>query len=211
MQAFSNLVYTISVTNFGPSSAGGVVVTDALPVGVTFVSALGGGLNNSGVVNWSLGILANGQVTNLTLTVTAPPGAVTNVAVVTSTTADPNLGNNANSPVVTAVTPVADVGIGKTAAASVLASSNLIYTISVTNFGPSSAGGVVVTDALPVGVTFVSASGGGLNNSGVVNWSLGTLSNGQITNLAITVKAPASGSLTNMASGHFNHHRSIFG
>ena len=77
------------------------------------------------------------------------------------------------------MTAVADVGIGKTAAASVLASSNLIYTISVTNFGPSSASGVVVTDSLPVGVTFVSASGGGLNNSGVVNWSLGTLSNGQ--------------------------------
>ena len=76
---------------------------------MTFVSASGGGLNNSGVVNWSLGILTNGQATNLTLTVTALPGAVTNVAVVTSTTADPNLGNNTNSPVVTAVTPVADV------------------------------------------------------------------------------------------------------
>jgi len=53
--AGSNLVYTISVTNFGPSSAGSVVVTDTLPAGVTFVSATGGGVNNSGVVNWSLG------------------------------------------------------------------------------------------------------------------------------------------------------------
>ena len=82
---------------------------------------------------------------------------------------------------------MADVGIGKTGSASVLASSNLIYTISVTNFGPSSASGVVVTDALPVGVTFVSASGGGLNNSGVVNWSLGTLTNGQSSNVTVTV------------------------
>jgi uncharacterized repeat protein (TIGR01451 family) len=69
---------------------------------------------------------------------------------------------------------VADVGIGKTAVASVLASSNLVYTISVTNFGPSSASGVVVTDSLPATVTFVSATGGGLNNSGIVNWNLGT-------------------------------------
>ena len=199
--ASSNLIYTISVTNFGPSSAGSVVVTDSLPASVTFVSASGGGLNNSGVVNWSLGTLTNGQSSNITVTVSAPAsGSLTNTASVSTPTGDPNLTNNITPPVITSVTPVADVGIGKSAAASVLASSNLIYTISVTNFGPSSAGGVVVTDSLPVGVTFVSASGGGLNNSGVVNWSLGTLTNGQSSNITVTVSAPASGSLTNTAS-----------
>ena len=189
------------MTNFGPSSASGVVVTDSLPVGVTFVSASGGGLNNSGVVNWSLGTLTNGQTSNLTVTVSAPAsGSLTNVASVSTPTGDPNLTNNVTPPVITTVTAVADVGIGKTAAASVLASSNLVYTISVTNFGPSSAGSVVVTDSLPASVTFVSASGGGLNNSGVVNWSLGTLTNGQSSNITVTVSAPASGSLTNTAS-----------
>ena len=59
-----------------------------------------------------------------------------------------------------------------------LATGNLVYTISVTNFGPSSASGVVVTDALPAGVSFVSASGNGINSGGVVNWTLGTLANG---------------------------------
>jgi uncharacterized repeat protein (TIGR01451 family) len=59
-------------------------------------------------------------------------------------------------PVITTVTPVADVGIGKSGPASVLAASNVVYTISVTNFGPSSASGVVVTDSLPATVTFVS-------------------------------------------------------
>ena len=135
------------------------------------------------------------------MTVSAPAsGSLTNTASVSTPTGDPNLTNNITPPVITSVTPVADVGIGKTAAASVLASSNLIYTISVTNFGPSSASGVVVTDSLPASVTFVSASGGGLNNSGVVNWSLGTLTNGQTSNLTVTVSAPASGSLTNTAS-----------
>jgi len=42
---------------------------------VTFVSATGGGANNSGVVNWSLGTLASGQVSNVTVTVTARPAA----------------------------------------------------------------------------------------------------------------------------------------
>ena len=199
--AASNLVYTISVTNFGPSSASGVVVTDTLPLTVTFVSASGNGINNSGVVSWTLGTLASGQVSNLTVTVTAPAsGSLTNVASVSSPTGDPNSTNNVTVPVVTTVTPVADVGLGKTGPANVLAASNLVYTISVTNFGPSSASGVVVTDTLPLTVTFVSASGNGINNSGVVSWSLGTLASGQVSNLTVTVTAPASGSLTNVAS-----------
>ena len=199
--AASNLVYTISVTNFGPSSASAVVVTDSLPVTVTFVSASGGGINNSGVVNWSLGILTNGQTSNVTVTVTAPAsGSLSNVATVSTPTGDPNLTNNLTPPVITTVTPVADVAIGKTGPANVLAASNLVYTISVTNFGPSSASAVVVTDSLPVTVTFVSASGGGINNSGVVNWSLGILTNGQTSNVTVTVTAPASGSLSNVAT-----------
>ena len=74
---------------------------------------------------------------------------MTNSATVSSTTADPNPTNNVTLPVITTVTPLADVGIGKAGPAGVLANSNVVYTISVTNFGPSSASGVVVTDALP--------------------------------------------------------------
>jgi len=127
VSATSNLVYTISVTNFGPSSASGVVVTDTLPAGVTFVSATGGGVNNSGVVSWSLGALTSGQVSNVTVTVTAPAsGSLTNVAMVSTPTGDPNPTNNVTPPVITTVTAVADVGLGKTGPASVLASSNLV-------------------------------------------------------------------------------------
>ena len=199
--AASNLTYTISVTNFGPSSASGVVVTDSLPATVTFVSATGGGLNNSGVVNWSLGHLDQWPDHECDLNRYGSGFRhLTNIATVSTPTGDPNLTNNVTPPVITTVTPVADVAIGKLGSAFVVAASNLTYTISVTNFGPSSASGVVVTDALPGSVTFVSATGSGLNNGGVVNWTLGTLTNGQTTNVTLTVTAPASGSLTNVAS-----------
>jgi uncharacterized repeat protein (TIGR01451 family) len=199
--AASNLVYTISVTNLGPTPASSIVVTDALPAGVSFVNASGGGANNSGVVSWTLGSLTSGQITNLILTVTSPAsGTLTNTANVSSPTPDPTLTNNVTPPVVTTVTPVADLAIAKSANASVLAASNLVYTISVTNLGPSTASSVVVTDTLPASVSFVSASGNGVNNSGVVNWALGALINGQATNLSLTVKAPASGTLTNVAN-----------
>src|SRR5208282_4775221 len=105
----------------------------------------GGGLNNSGVVTWTFGSLASGQVTNVNVTVSAPAsGSLTNIATVTSPTSDPNSTNNVSVPVITVVTPVADIGLGKSAATTVLAANNLTYTISVTNFGPSSASSVTV-------------------------------------------------------------------
>jgi uncharacterized repeat protein (TIGR01451 family) len=199
--AASNCSYTISVTNFGPSSASSVVVTDSLPVGVTFVNASGSGSNTAGAVSWNLGALAAGQSSNLTVTVTAPAsGTLTNIASVSSPTGDTNILNNTTPPVITSVTPVADLAIGKSAAASVLATSNLVYTISVTNFGPSTASSVTVTDSIPNGANFISASGGGANNSGVVIWSLGNLSSGAVSNVTLTVAAPTSGSLTNIAT-----------
>ena len=199
--AASNLTYTISVTNFGPSPASSIVITDALPAGVSFVNASGGGANNSGVVTWNLGDLAVGTASNVTVTVTAPAGGpLTNTASVSSPTPDPVATNNITPPVITTVTPVADLGLGKSAADTVLAANDLTYTISVTNFGPSTASSVVVTDALPAGVTFVSASGNGVNNAGVASWNLGDLANGAVSNVTVTVTVSADGSLTNTAS-----------
>jgi uncharacterized repeat protein (TIGR01451 family) len=200
--AAGTLTYTLSITNFGPFAGSSVVVTDTLPAGVTFISASGNGTNSGGTVTWSLGALAAGQTSNLTVTVAAPAVGVnlTNVASVGPAINDPDLTNNTSLPVVTAVTPLADLMIAKTGPANVDAAGSLSYSISVTNLGPSSATNVVVTDTLPVGVAFVSASGNGTNNAGLVNWSLGALAASQASNLTVTVTAPASGTLTNIAS-----------
>jgi uncharacterized repeat protein (TIGR01451 family) len=198
--ASNNVTYTISVTNFGPTPASSVTVTDALPANVTFVSASGGGVNNSGVVTWNLGTLTNGFTGSVTVTVAAPAsGSLTNLASIGSPTSDPIPTNNVTPPVVTTVTPQADLAIVKTAPANIPAATGFTYTISVTNFGPSDASSVVVTDTLPASVTFISASGSGTTNAGVVTWNLGTLTNGQSSNLTVTVTSPASGSLTNIA------------
>ena len=158
-------------------------------------------MSNNAVVTWNVGNLTNNQVTNLTLVVVAPvSGSLTNVASVGGPTPDPVPTNNVTPPVVTGVTPVANVGIGKSALPTVLATSNLVYTISVTNFGPSAASGVVVTDSLPAGVSFVSATGGGVSNNAAVTWSVGNLTNNQVTNLTLVVVAPVGGTLTNVAS-----------
>lgn len=99
--------YNIAVSNLGPVSASSVVVTDSLPAGLVFVSASGGGVASGGTVNWSVGSMTSGQVSNLTLTVTAPLyGSITNSASVSSATTDSNLANNTSLLVVTTVVPV---------------------------------------------------------------------------------------------------------
>ncbi len=203
--ATSNFNYSISVTNFGPSPATGVAVTDYLPAGVTFVSASGGGMLSGGNVVWTnLGTLAANDVTNLTLTLTAPANGtvLTNLAVGTAAELDTTPDNNTNPPVITTVTSVADVGVSKTGpATSVSPGANFNYTITVTNSGPSVATSVTVTDSLPANVTFVSATGGGMLSGGDVIWAdIGDLASGASTNLILTVTAPLSGSSTNVAS-----------
>jgi uncharacterized repeat protein (TIGR01451 family) len=80
---------------------------------------------------------------------------------------------------------------------------DMTYTISVSNSGPDPADGVIVTDTLPVSVTFVSATpsqGSCLHDSGVVTCDLGTLGSGGSATIAIVVKPTQAGTITNLAS-----------
>jgi uncharacterized repeat protein (TIGR01451 family) len=51
----------------------------------------------------------------------------------------------------------ADLAIGKGGPSTISSGSNLTYGIGVVNLGPNTASGVVVTDPIPAGTTFVSA------------------------------------------------------
>ena len=57
------------------------------------------------------------------------------------------------------IVAVADVAITTTGPASVVADNPLVYTITVTNTGPSDAADVEVTDGTPTGLVFVSNTG----------------------------------------------------
>ena len=57
------------------------------------------------------------------------------------------------------VTASADLQITKTGPASVVPGTTVVYTITVTNAGPSDAASVEVTDATPTGLTLVSNTG----------------------------------------------------
>ena len=205
VSAGADFSYAVSVFNQGPSAANSVQVSQTLPAGVTFVSASNGGAYNGGEVTWSLAGLSSGVAANLTVTVTAPAsGTLTSSVSSTALTSDPNAANNdgsaAAAQVVTTVTPQADIATTVTGPSVVSAGADFSYAVSVLNQGPSAANSVQVSQTLPAGVTFVSASNGGAYNGGAVTWSLAGLSSGVAANLTVTVTAPASGTLSSSVS-----------
>jgi uncharacterized repeat protein (TIGR01451 family) len=196
--------YILIATNYGPSTASNVVVSDIIPPGFTVQSEVGGTVTGGQVV-WPGVTLAPNAVVNYSLTLTAPAyGTFTNIGLSTSSTPDPNTNNNngssPSSQVVTAVKTAADVMVLLSGPTNVLVSSNFVYTISVTNLGPSVASNVLVHDTLPSILDFISATtGGGLTNS-IYTWPvIPLLAAGSGTNFSITVYATTVITFTNVA------------
>ncbi len=193
--------YTLTATNHGPSDAQAVTVTDTLPSGLTFVSAVPSQgspcTEPAGTVTCDLGTVPAGGTATVTINVTVNPstsGTVTNTATVASTTPDPDLSNNKDT-LVTPVTPVppplvsADVSITKIGAPNPVFNGNaLTYTLSVVNNGPSSAQAVMVSDPLPFEFAFgsVSATAGSCTESaGTVTCDLGAMASGDKATVTI--------------------------
>src|SRR3984893_13114343 len=159
----SNVTFTVTVTNNGPSDATGAQVTDLLPAGLTFVSATPSqGTYISGTGVWNIGAIGSGASVTLSLiaTVTAT-GSLTNTATKTAENeTDPNLSNDTASVTITGQAP--DLTIAKSHVGSFVRGSSGNYSVTVSNIGPvASSGVVIVSDTLPAGLTPSTASGTG--------------------------------------------------
>jgi uncharacterized repeat protein (TIGR01451 family) len=201
------LTYLLTVTNAGPSSAPAVELIDTLPAGVTFNSATptqGSCPESSGTVTCSLGTIASGQQASVVVTVTPmTAGTITNQAGVASSASDPASGNNSAS-ADTTVTPAADLSLTKADSPDpVLEGEELTYTLTAHNTGPQDATGSTLTDTLPSGITYDSATptqGSCLESSGTVTCQLGTIPSGANAGVVIKVHPTGPGTLTNQAS-----------
>jgi uncharacterized repeat protein (TIGR01451 family) len=200
----TNVAYTLTVTNNGPSIATAVSVADPTPLGLSFVSNAGA---CTSAFPCALGDLLPGETRTITTTFAIPVGygstSVANTATVSTTTPDLVSTNNVAT-AVTAVDISADVAVLKTVTPStaVLVGDQVTFTISVSNNGPNTATGVVVSDVLPAGFTFVSATPSqGTYTQASGAWSIGTLAIGAspvTLDLVATVTQP--GALTNTAT-----------
>ncbi len=169
----SELPYTISVSNAGPSSADDVVVTDTLPAGLSYVDTPSTGWNITevgGVVTATLmSALAPGATAPpLVISTVVTPGAypvVTNTATVTTST--PQADSDKKASVEVAVPPLVDLSITKSHVGDFYVGRTGTYTVTVTNNGPTIApSGFSVQDDLPTPFTLISAEG--------VGWSVGS-------------------------------------
>src|SRR5207248_479038 len=88
--------------------------------------------------------------------------------------------------------------------ASAVPGGNVTYTVTVTSAGPSTVTGATVTDPLPAGTTFVSATNGATYSAGTntVSFTAGSLASGDSASFQLTlaVSPSATGSLSNTAT-----------
>jgi uncharacterized repeat protein (TIGR01451 family) len=160
--AGERLTYTLVITNVGPSETTNVIITDSLPTGTLPISITPPANEISGVVTWHIPELEPNEHRQFVLVVQVDfgsMGTLVNEAEVNSDVPDPDLGNN-KARLETGINCLADLQINKAGNPDpiVIAGERLTYTLVVSNAGPSNALGVVVTDMLPSGVNFVSAT-----------------------------------------------------
>ena len=197
----SNVTFTLTVANAGPSNATGVSVTDLLPSGYTFVSSTAGAAYNSATGVWTVGAVNAGAniSTQIVATVKAS-GTYANTATVTSTQSDSNTGNNSSTSTPTP-SPRVDLITTKTINnAAPAVGSNVVFTLTTKNNGPSDATGVVVNDLLPGGYTFVSSTPAAAYDNGTGVWTIGNLANSATQTLTITATVKANGPYGNTAT-----------
>lgn len=202
----TNVTYTLTATNNGPSLAAEATVSDTLPAGLTFVSASAGCVFAGGTVTCSAGDLAAGAVRTFTITASVAPdlaaGTMTNTATGTSRTPDPDPGNNTPE-TRTPIDPTADLSIVKRALSDKpVPGRSLTYELVVFNDGPSVARDVRVTDPLPRELSFVSASDGCTFASGTVTCTAASLAPGRSLTYTVVARVPSSftGQVSNTAT-----------
>lgn len=191
----AGVTYTLTVTNHGPSATNGVIVVeDSLPAGLSYVASsatvsVAGGIPTavepvlSGiddrVLTWSVLAAADTFDLNEQIEVTfqafidpllRESATLVNASTVNGPDTEPDPDPNPNQdddPIVTGPTE-AIMTIGKTVATGPwIAGTNVGYTLTMTNSGPSAVP-ANVTDTLPAGLTLVSMSGTDWDCSAVV-------------------------------------------
>ena len=149
------ITYTIQVNNQGPDEAQNVIITDAVPASVlspTF-SIDGGTTWNEWTGSYEYGNLASGSNFVLLLSGVVDPATqsiqIENTVTVSSDIFDPNPNNNSDTEI-TGINISADLSITKVESENpAVAGEELIYTLTITNLGPSNAQSVQVSDNVP--------------------------------------------------------------
>lgn len=184
-------VYTITVTSLAGFTGDVNLTTGSLPAGV--VAAFNPATINitdagSKTAVLSLGTGLTTPINDHVININAQSGSTVHSVQATLKVVDPSS---------------ADLSISKTASPNPgQAGLSLSYRITAVNNGPAVATNVSVTDTLPAGVTFVSATTtqGSCTGTATVNCSLGTMAVGGSAIVTIVVTPSSAGQVVNSAT-----------
>ncbi len=163
-----DVTYTIVYSNAGSGDLTGVVITDVLPSGVTYVTDTSGLTRTStSPVVWEVGTLASGARVSFDLVAHIPAvatGVLTNTAIIGMGEADENTGNNTSDYAAQASTY--DLEVSKSVDTAEVwiedgVGQLVTYTIQINNYSPfTDTTRLTVTDVLPDGFSYVSDDSG---------------------------------------------------
>ncbi|MGC9082785.1 MAG: invasin domain 3-containing protein [Anaerolineae bacterium] len=200
------VTFTIAVTNTGTENATGVVITDALPAHTAFADATPPYTGpTDGVLTWTVGTLNVGAAAVYTLAVTVDFPLTSGLQLVNWAFVSSAQGVTGSAAATVTVQSAPVLSLAKADGPDPVPSlGTLVYTLTFTNTGDAVATGVWLTDTLPAGVTFASASPTPTYQSGPTvawNWpGLSPLAGLQTVVLTVTVGLLPDGTvLTNTA------------
>ena len=183
------IVWNCTVTNNGDGAAEGVVVNCRLPDGLVCDG-------RTGTTEHFIGTLMPGESRTITSNCTASrPGTFTKTCVVSAT--------NANTAEASCTTTVKQPSLAITKSSSRQVwklGRPITWSITVSSNGDIAANDVMLSDMVPAGTTFKSASNGGTLQGNQVVWNLGTLGVGESRTVEMVTIANSQGTVRNTAT-----------
>jgi uncharacterized repeat protein (TIGR01451 family) len=183
-QVGEQVIFQLVMTNTGTGPATALVIHDHLPAGLTH--------DQGSNIDADIGTLAPGESKNLTLQVVAAhSGRQTNEIIAT---ADGGLQVTATA---TVQVTEALLALRQTGPQRRFLNRPADYQIEVVNPGTAATNNVRITNVLPEGLEFVSASDGGMHEPAAhrVTWKVPSLAGGQKQTFTLKVMAKGAGDL----------------
>ena len=194
------LTYHLTVAN--PNSYAPVhnlVLTDTIPANTSFVAATQPYSLSNQVLTWQLPVLTAGSLWGITLTVQSPFTFSDTISNSEYGFTSAEFGPLAGPPV---RTDIYGLVVSKSAsAAAVMPGDLLTYTLTITNLHPITATYyLILSDTLPTGTQFVTATAGYTLSGDQIFWTLDHLAAGNTWQVQITVRVDttAAGVITNI-------------
>jgi uncharacterized repeat protein (TIGR01451 family) len=226
--AGTNVSYTMTVTNNGPSDSSSFHLDNVLPANTTYVSSNQTGnplrtlsadmsdlsllaapawacVPSGTTISCDYGVLPVGATVSIRLTLaiaSSATGMLTMSASVTGPLGEVNSANNAVDNATLIVTQ-SGVVVTTTPPASVTQGQDAVFTVNTQASGPSDLGLTTITLPLPAGADFVSAAGSGwacTSNATVATCVRSTLAATAWSTIVLTVRPSGQGALSVLPS-----------